>query len=172
VASGPLAHICLLVKDLDQAVEHWTKILEVLDPGQLVEPIVREDYFKSGEDEMAWATFSNPNGTEIQLMQPLNEDGPLGRRLARRGEGVHHICFTTPELRESIEQLEESGITLTTKRVWQDPGLPWQWWTFIAPESTHGPLVEVAHPYRPVNGKWEPGEFTPIVPTEEERANP
>jgi methylmalonyl-CoA/ethylmalonyl-CoA epimerase len=160
------------VNDLDRAVEDWTKILQVLDPGQLVEPPVREDYFKSGEDEMAWATFTNPNGAEIQLMQPLN-DGPLGRRLARRGEGVHHICFTTPELRDSIEQLDQSGVKLTTKRLWQDPSLPWQWWTFISPESSHGPLIEVAHPYRSVNGKWEAdARITPVVPTEEELANP
>jgi methylmalonyl-CoA/ethylmalonyl-CoA epimerase len=38
--SGPLAHVCFLVKDLDKAIEDWTKILGVLDPAQLEAPIV------------------------------------------------------------------------------------------------------------------------------------
>ncbi len=51
--SGPLAHICLLVKDLDKAIEDWTKLLEILDPAQLEERIVRYDAFEGGEDRCA-----------------------------------------------------------------------------------------------------------------------
>ena len=91
--SGPLAHICLLVKDLDQAIEDSTKILEILDPAQLKERLVRYDEFEGGEDRMRWATFVNPGSSEIQLMEP-DPDSPLGRRLKKRGEPVHHICFT------------------------------------------------------------------------------
>ena len=94
--SGPLAHVCFLVKDLDQAIDDWRRILGVLDPAQLEEPIVRYDRFEAGGDEMAWATFVNPNGCEIQLLCPLN-DGPLGQRLVKHGEGVHHIAFTHPK---------------------------------------------------------------------------
>jgi methylmalonyl-CoA/ethylmalonyl-CoA epimerase len=155
--SGPLAHVCFLVKDLDQAIEDWRKILGVLDPDQLTEPIVRYDRFEAGEDEMAWATFVNPNGCEIQLLSPLN-DGPLGRRLARHGEGVHHIAFTHPRLPEAVEELDKAGVQLTSKELSQDPLLPWQHWTFVAPESSHGLLVEVAYPYRPVDGRWEPAK--------------
>jgi methylmalonyl-CoA/ethylmalonyl-CoA epimerase len=154
--SGPLAHVCFLVKDLDQAIEDWRKILGVLDPDQLAEPIVRYDRFEAGEDEMAWATFVNPNGCEIQLLSPLN-DGPLGRRLARHGEGVHHIAFTHPRLPEAVDELEKAGVELTSRELSQDPLLPWQHWTFVSPESSHGLLVEVAYPYRPVEGRWEPG---------------
>ena len=80
--SGPLAHICLLVNDLDQAVEDWTKILRALDPEQLTTQIVRYDEFSGGDGSMRWATFVSHHGAEIQLMQPA-EDTPLGRRLAR-----------------------------------------------------------------------------------------
>jgi methylmalonyl-CoA/ethylmalonyl-CoA epimerase len=157
VPNGPLAHICFLVHDLDRAVEDWTKILSVVDPAQLEEPLVRYDQFESGEDLMVWATFVNPHGCEIQLCQPLN-DGPLGRRLARHGEGVHHLCFTSPDLPATVAELSEKGVALTSTELSQDPTLAWQWWTFIAPRSSHGPLVELAYPYRPVNGQWEPGE--------------
>jgi methylmalonyl-CoA/ethylmalonyl-CoA epimerase len=154
--AGPLAHVCFLVRDLDRAIEDWRRILGVLDPAQLEEQIVRYDRFEAGEDEMAWATFVSPHGCEIQLLCPLN-DGPLGRRLERHGEGVHHIAFTTPQLPDAVEQLVEAGVKVTSTELTQDPLLPWQHWTFVAPESSHGLLVEVAYPYTAVDGRWEPG---------------
>ena len=110
---------------------------------------------------MSSATFVNPQGTEIQLLCPLN-DGPLGRRLAKRGEHVHHICFTSPDLpgRRGTAR-PRTGIKLTSTELQNDPKIPWQHWTFISPESSHGPLVELAYPYRPVDGTWEPGEGAP-----------
>jgi len=155
--SGPLAHICLLVRDLEHAIADWTTILGVLDPAQLEERIVRVDRWEAGDDVMSSATFVNPHGTEIQLLCPLN-DGPLGRRLASHGEGVHHICFTAPDLPDAVVRLAEQGVQLTSSELSHDPQLPWQYWTFIAPRSTHGPFVELAYPYRPVNGRWEPAE--------------
>ena len=155
--SGPLAHICLLVRDLEQAVEDWTKILAVLDPAQLEQPPVRQRW-ESGDDVMEAVTFANANGCEIQLLSALNDDGPVGRRLAKHGEGVHHICFTAPELPDAIDRLAESGVVLTSTELSRDPEVPWQAWTFISPESTHGPYVELAYPYRPVDGRWEPAD--------------
>src|SRR3546814_3763049 len=65
--SGPFAHVCMLVKDLDKAIEDWTKILGVLDPASLEKRIVKYDEFSSGEDQgMKWATFVNDHSTEIQ----------------------------------------------------------------------------------------------------------
>jgi methylmalonyl-CoA/ethylmalonyl-CoA epimerase len=160
--AGPLAHICLVVADLDQALADWRAILEELDPGQVEEPVVVTEQWEAGEDVMSSATFVNPNGTEIQLLCPLN-DGPLGRRLAKRGEHVHHICFTAPDLPEAVGRLEKRGIKLTSTELQNDPKIPWQHWTFISPESSHGTLVELAYPYRPVDGVWEPGEGAPTA---------
>ena len=92
---GPLAHICFLVRDLDQAVEDWKTILGELDPAQLEQPIVMVERWEAGEDVMSSATFVNPGGSEIQLLCPLN-DGPLGRRLAKHGEHVHHVVLHVP----------------------------------------------------------------------------
>ncbi len=127
--NGPLAHICFMVADLDESIAQWTKILQVCDPGQLVEPIVRMDRFEAGGDVMRWATFVNPSGCEIQLMEPIS--GRLKGRLDKHGEGVHHIAFC--------------------------PVLPWQAWTFISPECASGLMVELAYTYKPVDGHWEKG---------------
>jgi methylmalonyl-CoA/ethylmalonyl-CoA epimerase len=153
--SGPLAHISFIVKDLDKAIEDWTKILEILDPAQLEERIVRYDGFEGGGDRMRWATFVNPGGAEIQLMEP-DPDSALGRRLAKHGEGVHHICFTVDKPEEALERAAEAGLS-TSGEVSTDPEMSWQRWTWILADSAHGTLVEVARPYLAVDGKWESG---------------
>lgn len=151
--SGPFAHVCLLVNDLDRAIEDWSKILRVLDPGQLEERIVRYDEFEGGDDRMSWATFVSSGGTEIQFMAP-GPDTPLGRRLAKHGEGVHHLCFTTDDPEGASERLAAEGIEVGGE-VFEDPRMPWQRWTWVLPGSAHGTLVEVARPYRAVDGTWE-----------------
>jgi methylmalonyl-CoA/ethylmalonyl-CoA epimerase len=153
---GPFAHVCFLVKDLDQAIEDWTKILSVFDPAQVEQPIVRQ-HWESGDDVMEAATFVNPGGCEIQLLTALNDDGPVGRRLAKHGEGVHHLCFTHPDLPRAVEELDAKGVKLTSRELAGDPVMPWQAWTFVSPESSHGPFIELAYPYEPVDGRWEPG---------------
>jgi len=155
--SGPFAHVCLLVEDLDRAIEDWTKLLRILDPAQVQERIVRYDAFEGGEDRMRWATFVNPGGAEIQLMEP-DPDSPLGRRLAKHGEHVHHLCFTTDNPEETSERLAEAGLR-TTGEVSSDPSMPWQRWTWVLPDSAHGTLVEVARPYAAVGGKWESADL-------------
>jgi methylmalonyl-CoA/ethylmalonyl-CoA epimerase len=154
--SGPLAHICLLVNDLDQAIADWTRILGVLDPSQLEEPLVRYDDFEGGEDEMRWATFVARGGAEIQLVEPA-PDTPLGRRLAKRGEHVHHICFTTADVSAAARRLAAEGLDVDAANTYSDPGMPWQEWTWLRPTSAHGVLVEIARPYRAHDGKWVDG---------------
>lgn len=153
--SGRLAHICLLVEDLDQAIDDWSRILGILDPAQLEEQIVRYEDFQGGGDTMRWATFVNHGGAEIQLMEP-GPDTPLGRRLAKHGEGVHHICFTTDDVPATMQRLRDEGVE-AGEEVFEDPEMPWQRWSWVGPKSAHGTLVEVARPYRAVAGKWESG---------------
>jgi methylmalonyl-CoA/ethylmalonyl-CoA epimerase len=152
--SGPLAHICLIVEDLDKAVDDWTKILTVMDPGQVETQIVRYDEFTGGEDEMRWATFVSNHGAEIQLTEPA-PDTPLGRRLAKVGEHVHHICFTTDDVPAAARELADTGLDVDVDNTYKDPGVPWQEWTWVLPKSAHGVLVEIAKPYKAVDGKWK-----------------
>lgn len=153
--SGPFAHVCLLVEDLDRAVADWSAILRVLDPGQLVEPLVRYDDFTGGEDEMRWVTFVSGHGAEVQLCEPA-PNTPLGRRLAKYGEHVHHICFTVDDVPGAARRLANAGLDVDVENTYSDPAVTWQQWTWVKPRSAHGVLVEIAKPYRAVEGKWEP----------------
>jgi methylmalonyl-CoA/ethylmalonyl-CoA epimerase len=142
-----------LVADLDRAIADWSTLLRELDPGQLEAPVVRYEQFEGGDDQMRWATFVSGHGTEIQLMQPA-PDSPLGRRLAKHGEHVHHLCFTADDPDAVSRRLAEQGVS-TSPEVFSDPTMPWQRWTWVMPDSAHGTLVEIARPYRAVDGQWE-----------------
>ena len=159
--SGPLAHVCLVVRDLDAAVEDWGKILGVLDPGQLEEQVVRYESFEGGDDRMRWATFVSPHGAEMQFIEPA-PDTPMGRRLEQHGEHVHHLCFTTPDPADAAKRLSAEGVN-TSDELYTDPEMPWQAWTWIHRDSAHGTLVEIARPYEAVDGRWQ------AAPTEDQR---
>lgn len=153
--SGPFAHVCLLVHDLDKAIEDWTKILGVLDPKQLDKRLVRYDEFEGGEDRMRWATFVSDHGAEIQFIEP-GPDTPLWRRLQKHGEHVHHICLTTKDVPGSLDKLKEAGIE-TLGGISRDSKMTWQEWGWVSGKSAHGVLVEVAKPYESHDdGKWYP----------------
>lgn len=161
--SGPFAHVCMVVRDLDKAVEDWTKILRVLDPASLEKRIVKYDEFSGGADAgMKWATFVNDGGTEIQFIQPA-PGTPMGDRLEKVGEHVHHLCFATDDVPGAMQKLKAEGIqVLGDGATYNDPDMPWQKWSWVGPKSTHGCLIEVASPYESRNdGKWHhaPGKF-------------
>jgi methylmalonyl-CoA/ethylmalonyl-CoA epimerase len=154
--SGPFAHVCMLVKDLDTAINNWTKILGVLDPSMLEDQIVRYDEFSSeGDSGMKWATFVSHTGTEIQFIEP-SPGTPLGDRLELVGEHVHHLCFTTEDVPGAMAKLSEEGIQLASGgKTFNDPDMTWQKWGWVSHKSTHGAMIEVASPYESHNdGKW------------------
>ncbi len=168
--SGPFAHVCMVVRDLDVAVEDWTKILRVLDPQSLEKRIVRYDEFSAGADAgMRWATFVNDHSTEIQFIQPA-PGTPMGDRLEKVGEHVHHLCFTTDDVPGAMERMKAEGLHLPGNgQVFNDPEMTWQKWSWVGAKSTHGALIEVASPYESKNdGNWygAPGKFAYAGPGE------
>jgi methylmalonyl-CoA/ethylmalonyl-CoA epimerase len=56
----------------------------------------------------------------IQLLQPLAADSPVGRFLARRGEGIHHIGYAVDDIKVALAELSKAGIELIDKRPRQD----------------------------------------------------
>ncbi|RZF63681.1 methylmalonyl-CoA epimerase [Sphingomonas populi] len=153
----------MLVKDIDTAIADWTKILGVLDPRALAEPIVKYDEFEGGADAgMKWATFVANHTTEIQFIQP-SPGTPLGKRLEEKGEHVHHLCFTVDDVPGTMAKLDAEGIAVVNGgQTYNDPDMPWQTWSWVSPKSAHGVLIEVAKPYESHgDGRWHssPGRF-------------
>ena len=153
----PFAHVCLIVHDIEKAMEDYRAILSAVDPQQLEEPTVYYEDFGMGEERLAFATFPS-SGCEIQLMQPKTPGTPLWERLQSRGEHVHHICFVAPKVEDLVAKLADADVEIVPQGISHDPQLPFQRWTFVHPKRSHGVLIELANEYKSVDGKWEAGD--------------
>ena len=144
-------HVALLVRDLDSAVQDYVEILSVLDPEQVHE-IVWNDGVVDGFN-VRWATFvKHDGGVVIQLLESqVPNDQKL---LEKRGECVHHLAFCSTDVEETVKQLADSKIPLTSQRLSGSPDKPWLKWTFVHPRKAHGVLVEVSQQYKVENGDW------------------
>jgi methylmalonyl-CoA/ethylmalonyl-CoA epimerase len=147
-----LAHICLLVRDIDQAIEHYRLILGAVSPSLLLAPVIKEECV-AGKDRYVTAFFRGVQAAcDIQLLQPLDPGSPLYRRLEKHGEGLHHIAFATNKLEETFGLLKEKGVELHGETFISDEKNPDGRWVWITPQYAHGVLIEVMDEYK----KYEP----------------
>jgi len=81
--------------------------------------------------------------SEIELLQPLSPDSPVGKFLERKGEGLHHICFQTPNVDAELDALKQKGVELVDQKPRR--GLAGMI-CFLNPKASKGVLVELATP--------------------------
>ncbi|RPH34864.1 methylmalonyl-CoA epimerase, partial [bacterium] len=97
-------HIGIAVKDLDQAVRLYEKLLGT--PCYAVEEVpdqkVRTAFFRVGE-------------TKIELLASTAADGPVAKFIEKRGEGIHHIAYAVEGLPSTLGALEAEGIQLVDR---------------------------------------------------------
>jgi methylmalonyl-CoA/ethylmalonyl-CoA epimerase len=142
-----LAHICILVKNIDRAIEHYRNILGAVSPQLLKEKVTKEERF-AGKDSYVTAFFrAAGNGCDIQLLQPLNPESPLYKRLEKHGEGLHHIAFSSSHLEDTFQQLKKKGVSLQGDQFIFDANAPDTRWVWIMPQYAHGVLIEVMDEY-------------------------
>jgi len=79
--------------------------------------------------------------THIELLEPLNDDSPVGKFLQKRGPGIHHIAVRVTNIRETLSDLKSKGARLIdeTPRIGANGCLV----AFIHPSSTNGVLLEL-----------------------------
>ncbi len=80
--------------------------------------------------------------SRIELLEATREDSPIGRFLARRGGGIHHICFATSDVQGDQESLADQGYRLLRPEPTQGAGGCWV--QFVHPNSAGGVLVELS----------------------------
>ena len=80
-------------------------------------------------------------GSLVELLEPAAADSPIGRFVARRGGGIHHICFAVADLDASLEKCRAAGVELVDQvpRI----GAEGKRIAFLHPRSTGGVLVEL-----------------------------
>ena len=79
--------------------------------------------------------------SRIELLEPFSEDSPVGRFIARRGEGLHHICYEVDDLASKLDDLRSRGIRLLEG--YPRRGAEGKLVAFLHPASAYGVLVEL-----------------------------
>ena len=91
--------------------------------------------------EQVEVVFFGHGPGRLELLEPCGPDSPLARFLERRGEGLHHVCFRAPDLREALGRLAESGISPIPPGI--RPGAEDRQVAFLHPRDCGGVLVEL-----------------------------
>ena len=79
--------------------------------------------------------------TEVELLEPRTPDSPVARFLAKRGPGIHHICYRVPDLDEALDSCRRAGYELVDQQ--PRPGAGGRRVAFVHPKSTSGILIEL-----------------------------
>lgn len=122
-------HIAIGVKDLDTAVAFYRDQLglEVSEPEIVESQKVKVVMIPVGE-------------VKVELMSPTSDESPLAKSMAKRGEGIQHICFGVDDVHEDIRKMQEDGIPTLQ----QDPieGAHNTLAFFLHPKAANGVLLE------------------------------
>jgi methylmalonyl-CoA/ethylmalonyl-CoA epimerase len=126
-------HVGVVVPDLENAMRFWRDLLGLhLTKTQTV------------ADQGVKAALLQAGETEIELLEPLSPENGVGKFLARRGGGLHHVCFESDDVSRELEAAKVRGIPVIDQKPRQ--GLAGMI-CFLHPKATRGVLVEYAQPF-------------------------
>jgi methylmalonyl-CoA/ethylmalonyl-CoA epimerase len=129
VANRPrIAHVGIAVPDLEAALAFYRDVLGL-------EPHAPE--MVDGATIVA-LPFGD---TEVELLAPIGAQSPIGKFLARRGPGIHHICYRVPDLDAALEACRKAGYRLVDEIPRKGAG--GRRIAFVHPKATAGILLEL-----------------------------
>lgn len=123
-------HVGIAVSDLEKAVEFYRDQLGLDFKGTEVvdEQKVKVAFFPVGE-------------SKLELLEPTDPDGPVGKFIAKKGEGVHHLSFRVSNIEEKLKNLKDQGVALIDETPRYGAGGAKI--AFLHPKSTGGVLIEL-----------------------------
>ncbi len=130
---GRLDHVGVAVEDLDAALETYTAGLG-LPLGH------RETVAEQGVE----AVLLDVGGSHVELLRPLGAETPVGRFLARRGPGLHHVAYGVDDVEAELGRLRAAGLRLLDEHPRR--GIRGSLVAFLHPRSTGGVLTEIVQP--------------------------
>ncbi|MXX00848.1 MAG: methylmalonyl-CoA epimerase [Acidimicrobiia bacterium] len=128
-----LDHVGIAVHDLDHALDEYQEKYGIT-------PLYRETVASQGVEE----AMIPLGGSFIQLLQPLGSETPVGRFLAKRGEGVHHLAWTVADIDAALAHLKAQGARLVDSE--PRPGGGGSRIAFVHPADLAGTLIELVEP--------------------------
>ena len=125
-----IEHIGIAVNSLEEAIPFYENMLglKCYAIEEVADQKVKTAFFMVGE-------------TKIELLESTDPDGPVGKFIEKRGQGVHHLAFATNNVDESLSELEEKGVRLIDKKARK--GAEGLNIGFLHPKSTMGVLTEI-----------------------------
>jgi methylmalonyl-CoA epimerase len=79
--------------------------------------------------------------TRLELLEPTSEDSTIAKFIAKRGEGLHHVCLRVPDLPAAVQKLKADGVRLVSEEI--KVGAGGHRYVFVHPSSTGGVLLEL-----------------------------
>ena len=124
-----IEHIGIAVSNLEEAVRYYEQVLglECYALEEVKDQKVRTAFFRVGE-------------TKIELLESTEADGPVGKFIEKRGQGVHHIAFAMDDTDQALKEAEAKGVQLIDKV--SRTGAEGLKIGFLHPKSTFGVLTE------------------------------
>ena len=131
-----LAHVGIAVRNLETAIPLWVRAFGFHHTDTIT--------FEPMKLKIA---FLRCGSAELELLEPTAEDSPVGRFLAKRGEGIHHLSFYVTDIEQSLEQSAAAGLELIDRS--PRAGSHQTKIAFLSPRSLHGVLVELCERREP-----------------------
>jgi methylmalonyl-CoA epimerase len=123
-------HLGVAVEDLDEALATYERLFAAELEHRATVP-----------DQGVEAAAVRVGDGRVELLEPLGEDTPVGRFLAKRGPGMHHVAYEVDDVRAAVVLLAESGAELIDEQPRE--GLFGLQVAFVHPDSVHGVLTEI-----------------------------
>ena len=122
-------HLGIAVKSLQQSRAFYQKLgLQVMPEETVAQEKVKVAMVPLGE-------------SRIELLEPISEDSPIAKFLAKRGEGLHHVSLSVDNLASTVEELKKSGVRLINDQI--QVGAGGHLYVFVHPSSAGGVLLEL-----------------------------
>lgn len=128
-----VAHIAIAVPELDAAAEFYTRTLGLELTGR-----------ETVESQKVTVGFIPVGETNVELVQPESPDAPIAGFLAKRGPGLHHICFEVDDIDSLCARLVAAGVRMIDSAPRR--GAHGTRVAFIHPSATGGVLIELSQP--------------------------
>jgi methylmalonyl-CoA epimerase len=130
MAAGGVHHIGIAVADLDEAIATYAQLFDA-----------RLEHREAVEEQGVEAASLRTGEGRLELLSALGPETPVGRFLAKRGPGLHHVAFEVDDLGAELVRLRGAGVTLIDETPTR--GLFGLQVAFIHPEATGGVLAEL-----------------------------
>ena len=124
-----IEHLGIAVKSLEESIPYYEMLLGT--PCYAVEEV---------KDQRVKTAFFMLGQTKIELLESTDPEGPIGKFLEKKGEGIHHMALAVENATEALAEAEAGGLTLIYKV--SRKGAEGMNIGFLHPISTHGVLVE------------------------------